>query len=124
MDFLSRACYGQAVEELSEPSGEAQLRVAVGAVESARQATESGQAGGRAAHVGHRLSGKGRPDLETDVAYRPRLGRRARRFLFAQATAVYLGLIGLTTALLLSLALSYLHGQGASPWVLAGAALL
>ncbi len=124
MDFLSRDRYRQAVEELAEPTGEAQLRVALRAVESARQATESGQVADRAAHVGHHLIGKGRPGLETDVAYRPRLGRRARRFLFAQATAVYLGLIGLVTALLLSLGLSYLHGQGASPWVWAGAALL
>ncbi len=124
MDFLSRDRYRQAVEELSEPTGEAQSRVALRAVESARQATESGQAGDRAAHVGHHLIGKGRPDLETDIAYRPRLGRRARRFLFAHATAVYLGLIGLVTALLLSLGVSYLHGQGASPWVSAGAALL
>ncbi|HWW92982.1 MAG TPA: carbohydrate-binding protein, partial [Vicinamibacteria bacterium] len=123
MDFLSRDRYRQAVEELSEPTGEAQMRVALRAVESARQAAESGQAAGAAAHVGHHLIGKGRPDLELDIAYRPRLGRRARRFLFAHATAVYLGLIGLVTALLLSLGISYLHGQGASPWVSAGAAL-
>src|SRR5207247_1442414 len=124
MDFLSRDRYRQAVEELAEPTGEAQLRVALRAVESARQATESGPAADRAAHVGHHLIGKGRPDLETDVAYRPRLGRRARRFLFKKATAVYLGLVGLVTALLLSLALSYLYGQGASPWAWSGAALL
>src|SRR6266496_360090 len=124
MDFLSRDRYRQAVEELAEPTGEAQLRVALRAVESARQATESGQAADRAAHVGHHLIGKGRPDLETDIAYRPRLGRRARRFLFAHATAVYLGLVGLVTTLLLSLGLSYLYGQGASPWVSAGAGLL
>jgi cyclic beta-1,2-glucan synthetase len=122
MDFLSRDRYRQAVEELSEPTGEAQMRVAMRAVESARQAAESGQAAG-AAHVGHHLIGKGRPDLELDIAYRPRLGRRARRFLFAHATAVYLGLIGLVTALLLSLGIAYLHGQGASPWVSAGAVL-
>jgi hypothetical protein len=38
---------------------------------------ESGQIG-RAVHVGHHLVGKGRPDLELDVAYRPRLLRRVR----------------------------------------------
>jgi cyclic beta-1,2-glucan synthetase len=122
MDFLSRDRYRQAVEELSEPTGEAQIRVALRAVESARQAAESGQASDLGAHVGHHLIGKGRPDLELDIAYRPRLGRRARRFLFAQATAVYLGLIGLVTTLLLTLGISYLLGQGASPWVAAGAA--
>ncbi len=96
MDFLSRDRYRQAVEELAEPTGEAQLRVALRAVESARQAAESGPVTDVAAHIGHHLIGKGRPDLETDVAYRPRFERRARRFLFAHATAVYLGLIGLT----------------------------
>ena len=124
MDFLSRDRYRQAVEELSEPSGEAQLQVALRAVESARQAAESGQAADRAAHVGYHLISKGRPGLETDVAYRPRLGRRVRRFLFAHATAVYLGSIGLLTALLLGLGLAYLHGQRASLWVRALAALL
>ena len=36
MDFLSRDRYRQAVEELAEPSGDAQLRVALRTVESAR----------------------------------------------------------------------------------------
>jgi cyclic beta-1,2-glucan synthetase len=124
MDFLSRDRYRQAVEELSEPTGEAQLRVAMRAVESARQATESGQAADRAAHVGHHLIGKGRGDLETDVAYRPRLSRRLKRFAFLHVTAVYLGSIGLLTAALVGLGLAYLHQQGASLWVSGGAALL
>src|SRR6266852_4037186 len=58
MDFLSRDRYRQAVEELSEPTGEGQLRVALRAVESARQSAESGQAADRAAHVGHHVIGK------------------------------------------------------------------
>jgi cyclic beta-1,2-glucan synthetase len=124
MDFLSRDRYRQAVEELSEPTGEGQLRVVLRAVESARQAAEIGQAADRAAHVGHHLIGGGRGDLETDVAYRPRLLRRIRRFAFAHATAFYLGSIGLLTTLLLCLGLVYLQGQGAPAWVQAGGALL
>jgi len=124
MDFLSRDRYRQAVEELSQPSGEAQLQVALRSVEKARQAVESGQADDRAAHVGHYLIGKGRPDLEADVAFRPRFRRRVRRFLFAHATAVYLGSIGLLTALLLSLGFAYLHSQRSSLWVQLAAALL
>ncbi len=124
MDFLSRDRYRQAVEELSEPTGEAQLRVVLRAVESARQAAESGQPGDRAAHVGHHLIGKGRPDLETDLAYRPRLRRRVRRFAFAHATAFYLGSIGLLTAALVGLGVAYLEGEHASAWAQAGAALL
>ena len=124
MDFLSRDRYRQAVEELSEPTGEAQMRVVLRAVESARLAAESGQAADRAAHVGHHLIGRGRRDLETDVAYRPRLRRRLRRFAFAHATAVYLGSIGLLTALLLALGLAYLQGQNAGASVQVAAALL
>jgi cyclic beta-1,2-glucan synthetase len=124
MDFLSRDRYRQAVEELSEPSGEAQLRVVLRAVESARQAAESGQAGDRAAHVGHHLIGKGRPDLEIDVAYRPRLPRRVRHFAFAHATAVYLGSIGLLTVVLLGLAVAFLQSEHASVWLEATAAVL
>ncbi len=124
MDFLSRDRYRQAVEELSEPSGEAQLQVALRAVESARQAAESGPSTDRAAHVGHHLIGKGRRDLETDIAFRPRLGRRLKRFVFAHATAAYLGSIALLTALPLGLGLAFLHGRRSSLWVQAAAALL
>ncbi len=123
MDFLSRDRYRQAVEELADGTGEGQLRVALRTVESARQAAESGVAG-RAVHVGHHLIGKGRADLETDVAYRPRLLRRARRFVFAHTTAAYLGTIGLLTALLLSLGFAYAHQHSGSPWPQAWVALL
>ncbi|HYN05586.1 MAG TPA: glucoamylase family protein, partial [Vicinamibacteria bacterium] len=123
MDFLSRDRYRQAVEDLADGTGEGQLRVALRTVESARQAAESGLAG-RAAHVGHHLIGKGRDDLEADVAYRPRMFRRARRFVFAHATAAYLGAIALLTALQLGLGFSYAHQHSDSPWPLAWVALL
>ena len=123
MDFLSRDRYRQAVEDLADGTGEGQLRVALRTVESARQAAEGG-ASGRAIHVGHHLIGKGRGDLEADVAYRPRSLRRARRFVFAHATAAYLGTIGLLTALLLGLGFFYAHRQGESPWPHAWVALL
>jgi cyclic beta-1,2-glucan synthetase len=123
MDFLSRDRYRQAAEELAEPAGEAQLRVALRAVESARQAAEAGSTSDRAAHVGYHLIGKGRRDLETDVAYRPRFARRVRRFIFAHATAAYLGSIGFVITFLLGLGLAYVREQGGSAWVQVGAAL-
>ena len=115
MDFLSRDRYRQAVEDLADGTGEGQLRVALRAVESARQAAEAGGAG-RAVHVGHHLIGRGRADLEADVAYRPRLLRRARRFVFAHATAAYLGTIVFLTALLLGLGFGYAHRHADTPW--------
>ena len=124
MDFPSRDRYRQAVEELAEPAGEAQVRVALRAIESARQGAEGGSTADRAAHVGYHLIGKGRRDLETDLAYRPRFGRRVRRSVFVHASAVYLGSIGLVTALLIGLGAAYVHGQGVSRWTLASVALL
>ena len=123
MDFRSRDRYRQAVEDLSDGTGESQLRVALRTVESARQAAESGQTG-RAVHVGHHLIGRGRPDLEVDVAYHPRLLRRLRRFVFAHATSAYLGAIASLTALLLAVGFFYAHGQGGSAWPHAWVALL
>ena len=55
MDFLSRDRQRQAVEELAPTSGEAQMRMALKAVESARQAVVRGSIADRAAHVGYHL---------------------------------------------------------------------
>jgi cyclic beta-1,2-glucan synthetase len=107
MDFLSRDRYRQAVEELAEPTGEAQVRVALRAVESARQAAESEGPSARAAHVGHHLIGRGRRGLEADVAYRPGLAKGIRRSAFAHATSVYLGTIALFTAALVGAGTMY-----------------
>ncbi len=123
MDFFSRDRYRQAVEELADGTGEGQVKVALRALESARQAAESG-ASGRAVHVGHHLIGKGRRDFETDVAYRPTLRRRARRLVFAHATAAYLGSIAAVTAALLALGFAYAQAHSDSAWPLAWVALL
>jgi cyclic beta-1,2-glucan synthetase len=124
MDFLSRDRQRRAVEELAEPSGDAQLRVALKAVENARQAVVSGSASDRAAHVGYHLIDRGRRDLEADVAHRPRLASRARRWVFAQATLVYLAPIALVAALLLTAAAAYVRHEGGSPGAIAAAVLL
>jgi cyclic beta-1,2-glucan glucanotransferase len=124
MDFLSRDRYRQAVEELADPTGEAQVRVGLRAVESARQAAEGGGIRERAAHVGHHLIGKGRRDLETDVAYRPRLKQRVRRFVFGHATGAYLGSIAMVTLVLAGLGAEYARRHGASPGVELVVALL
>ncbi|MCM3876572.1 MAG: carbohydrate-binding protein, partial [Thermoanaerobaculia bacterium] len=99
MDFESRDLYRHAVEELADPTGEAQVRVALRAVESARRAAESPRPKERVTHVGHHLVGGGRPDLETDVAFRLPLPGRVGRALFARAGAVYLTAIASLTFL-------------------------
>ncbi|MBK8595096.1 MAG: carbohydrate-binding protein [Holophagales bacterium] len=122
MDFQSRDRYRQAVEELSEPTGEAQVRVALRAVESARSCGQgtaskprgcSGASDGRASHVGYHLIGKGRRGLEIDVAWHPPFGQRLRRFVFGHATAAYLGGIGLLTSLSVLAATAYARASGA-----------
>ena len=114
MDFHSRDRYRHAVEELAEPTGESQLRVALRTVESARQAAELASTADRTAHVGYHLIGKGRRDLETDVEYSPRLASRLRRLAFGNATVLYLGSIGLVTAVLLASAVAYVRASGGS----------
>jgi cyclic beta-1,2-glucan synthetase len=124
MDFLSRDRQRQAVEELAAPNGDAQVRVALRAIESSRQAAAKGSPADRAAHVGYHLIDEGRRELEVDVAYRPRLARRARRFLFAHATVLYLGPIALLTAALLTATATYARDGGASRAAEAGLLLL
>jgi cyclic beta-1,2-glucan synthetase len=85
MDFASRDRYRHAVEALADPTGEAQVRVALRAVESARQAAETPGIDPRLAHVGYHLLGGGRRELgSTSPATAPACGSSA---LFAHATA-------------------------------------
>src|SRR5207249_2230849 len=124
MDFLSRDRQRQAVEELAAPSGDAQVRVALRVVESARQAAASGSTADRAAHVGYHLIDRGRPDLEADVAYRPGILKQARRVLFTHASLLYLGLVAILTAILLLAAVEYVRRTAASPSIQVAVALL
>ncbi len=124
MEFLSRDRYRQAVEELADRTGEAQLRVALRAVESARLAAETGGAGARAAHVGYHLIGKGRRELEADLAWQPGPRARLRRFAFAHATFLYLGALTLFTAALVGAGAAYAFHRGAGPWMLGLVSLL
>ena len=124
MEFLSRDRYRQAVEELSERTGEAQVRVALRAVESARQAAEAEGPGARAAHVGYHLIGKGRRELEADVAWRPGLRKGLRRVVFAHATAAYLGAIALATSALIAAGVAYARMAGGPRWAQVAVAIL
>ena len=94
MDFASRDRYRKAVEELAEPAGDAQMRVALRSIERARQVADQHPGGHRAAHVGYHLIGEGRRDLEVDVAHRPGFRQRIHRFILGHATLFYLGSIG------------------------------
>jgi len=117
MEFASRDLYRHAVEALADPSAEAQVRVALRAIESARQALETLGAGSPSAHVGYHLIGRGRPGLESDVAHHPPLRQRLRRLLFEHATLAYLGSIGLLTGLGVAGAWVVARAERAPPWM-------
>ncbi|MGH2375723.1 MAG: GH36-type glycosyl hydrolase domain-containing protein, partial [bacterium] len=110
MDFASRDRYRQAVEELAEPTGEAQVRVALHCVERARQSAQP-PANRRALHVGYHLIGGGRRALEADVDFRPRPLQRIRRFIFMHATSFYLGSIAALTAAGVGVAMAMVPGR-------------
>src|SRR5262245_13914623 len=115
MDFLSRDRQRQAVEELAAPTGEAQVHVALRAIESARQAAEVGPMTDRATHVGFHLVGEGRRELEADLGYRPPLAKRIKRPVMSFPTFFYLGSVAAITAILIALGLAYVRYHGGAP---------
>jgi len=123
MDFRSRDRYRHAVEELAEPTGDGQLRVALKAVERARQVAEQ-TPDARGAHVGFHLIGRGRRQFEKGIARDPGLRLRVRREVFRHATPGYLGSIAIGTAALVAAAVVYAHARGWSGVSLAVVALL
>ena len=124
MVFASRDRYRHAVEELADPTGEAQVRVALRAMESARQAAEELGTDSRAAHVGYHLIGGGRRELEHDVAHHPPLRQRLMRLLFEHATPVYLGGLALITGLGVAMAMAAAGAAQAPQWMAVWAGLL
>ena len=111
MDFRSRDRYRHAVEELAEPTGEGQIRVALKSVERARRVAES-TADVRETHVGYYLIGSGRRQFERSVNWTPSPAQRIRRWFFRFATPGYLGTICLGTVLLVAAAVSYAYAYG------------
>ncbi len=124
MDFLSRDQQRRAVEALAMPSGDGQVRVALKAIESARQAAADGSIADRAAHVGYHLVDRGRPDLEADLGYRPGVATGTRRVLLRHASGLYLAAMAIVTGALLAAAVAYARHAGAGPAIQAVVALL
>jgi cyclic beta-1,2-glucan synthetase len=122
MDFLSRDRQRRAIEELAD-TGDAQIRIALKAVELARQAASQSRTQA-AAHVGYHLIGKGRAALEDDIGFVPKFGARLRRGIRTHSTAFYLWSITLATLLVLGASLGYAWLSGATQTTLIVAALL
>ena len=123
MDFRSRDRYRHAIEELSKPTGDEQLRVALKSIERARDVAASAPQA-RDAHVGDHLIGHGRRAFEESLRWVPRPGARVRRLFFRWATPVYLGTIALGVAILVGGAVGYAILHGWRGWALALLVLL
>jgi cyclic beta-1,2-glucan synthetase len=111
MDFASRDRYRHAVEEMAEPTGDAQVRVALKSVERARQIAERSPSA-REAHVGYYLIGEGRQQFEKGIGWQPGLSVRLGRAFFRHATPGYLGTIALGTSALIAVAIAYARAHG------------
>ena len=111
MDFVSRDQYRRVVEQLGGTAAGNQVRVALDCIDAARR---SGNRGGdpRQAHVGYYLAGSGRSEFERLIGFRPRLGERVRRAMFAHATGLYLGVLALLTLLALAVGVAYAASLG------------
>ena len=123
MDFGSRDRYRHAVEELAEPTGDGQVRVALKSVERARQIAER-TPGAREAHIGYYLIGAGRRQFEQGIGWEPRAAVRLRRAFFRHATVGYLGTIAAGTLALVAAAIAYAYAHGWRGAMLAAVALL
>jgi cyclic beta-1,2-glucan synthetase len=132
MDFDTRNRYRNVIEELALATGWGEEEIAWEAVALATtgvsgsskppKGTDGRQA--RTSHVGFYLLDKGRALLEAHLGYRPRLGVRLSRWVFAHPTFVYLGAItGLTAAAVLGMGW-YAFVAGGTPIQWIGAGLL
>ncbi len=118
MDFAGRDRYRHALEDLAaaDPQthgGEAQVRIALSTIDSARRAAGHSGICAKTAHVGYYLIGAGRRQLEGEVHYRQGYLGRMRRWIFSQATAAYLVSLGVLTYLGVFCAYAYAGATGA-----------
>lgn len=123
MTFESRDRYRAAIEDLAEPSGAAQVEVALAAIEAARRGRDR-EAEARSRHVGWYLIGRGRRAFEAAVGFRPSWGQRLRRRLFRHATAAYIGGLGAIVAALVLTAVLAARAWGGNDAVLLWVGLL
>ncbi|MGE3539354.1 MAG: glucoamylase family protein [Candidatus Tectimicrobiota bacterium] len=110
MDFASRDTYRKRIEELAAGSRASEIAIAQQAIALAQHHTPPGASeaaepffGSRRYHVGYYLLGRGRHQLEQEIAYRPSGLARCRREVLAQPTLIYLGGIALGTIFLLAM---------------------
>lgn len=107
-DFATRDRYRHIIEDLARGSARSELAVAREVIALASAAAHQLGADNRTAHVGYYLVDEGRPVLERALECRLTWGVRVCRACQRHSLALYLGAIGLLSALATALALSTL----------------
>jgi cyclic beta-1,2-glucan synthetase len=120
MDFTTRDRYRHVIEKVARHSRLCESEVARKAIQLAHQGLMQPDGGtdGLHAHVGYYLIGKGLTELERAAEARHSAGDSLHRLIRQYPLPLYLGAIGLLTALFTGALVAYAHTQGLSNWVL------
>jgi cellobiose phosphorylase len=118
MDFRSRDLCRSEIEDLSRRSAREEEDVASAALRLATQRLERPEADPREGTVGYFLIGDGRREIESEIQYRMRPGRRVGRLLRRRVLPIYLLAIAMLTAAIF-LAVISVVGPGRPWWWLA-----
>ncbi len=111
MDFATRDRYRHAIEKIAKTSPHSEVEVARSALQLA-QAGQVAQPGARAAHVGFYLLDRGLAALQSKVQMRFSWPARLAKLTSRRPLGVYLGAIGLLTALFGAGLLAMAKSQG------------
>ena len=125
MDFVTRDRYRHGVEDLARGSDKTEVEIARRAVDKvARLSVNAEGMAPNKLDLGYYLISRGRVELEREVGFRPKLGRRITRAYVARATLAYLGTIMLLAAAVLAWPLTRAFESGIAPGLLLALALL
>ncbi|EPZ16054.1 NdvB [Thauera terpenica 58Eu] len=116
MDFATRDRYRHAIEALTRKTELCERSLAARALELARTGAERG--GGPAEHVGFYLIGPGLPVLESTLKLRHSFHDRVRRAAGRKPLLIYLGSIGIITALLTAYLIAPTIAVGLPLWAM------
>jgi cyclic beta-1,2-glucan synthetase len=119
MDFETRNDYRSVVEDLASGSVLEEAEIAMQAI----QLTQTGSSA-REQHVGYYLIAQGKETLEAQIKFRPSVSQAIVRIIQRNATAFYLGGIGLLTFLACFLIVLYTSRTGGTLFNLIAAGML
>jgi cellobiose phosphorylase len=115
MDINSKNYYRSQIEKIATMYGVSELHIAKEAISLAKKAhldekekTENENKYRRRSHVGYYLFGKGQTELETNQKGKAKVHKREIDYIITHPGFIYLGALGFSTLLILSLIFLYL----------------